>query len=480
MTLRSRLALLAAVVAAAVLPAAPAAAAPSDPPSASVPQYQVKKSYQDKPEDLWEIAARFLGDANRAGEILDLNASRVQPDGGRLSDPDSLHAGWKLVLPWDAVGTDVQIGSPPANGTPSSPEGEPADGCARPTKVPSSASWGQTLLAPARVWSEANGAGVRIAVVDSGTDATSTELAGRVAAGTDVVTGAGRGDTDCLGTGTAIAGIAAGDDGAGGKQFGVAPKATIVPIRVAAHDVKLQAGTVATGIRAATATGARVITIGAGVDAADRAVRAAIDNAIAADIVVVVPAATTASAAVPGLLRVGAVANDGKPAKDYPDGSLDLVAPGVKVASVDRAGTGAQYAAGFVAGTVALLRSAHPTLRAADVTNQVLRTTTPGKTEAGMVNPYAAVATPLAAGATGLGSSGSTSVVRTVAWVLLWIVLGAAVLLLVFLGVRRLRPIRQARAERRRQLAGERDDPFWQPPADDEPTQRNEAPTLVD
>jgi membrane-anchored mycosin MYCP len=481
MSLRSRLALLAAAAAVTAMVGTPAAAAPSDPPSASVPQYQVKKSYQDKPEDLWEIAARFLGDADRAGEILDLNAGRIQPDGDRLSDPDSLHAGWKLVLPWDAVGSDLKIGPPPANGSASADEDDRPSGCARPATVPSSAAWGQTLLNPARVWSAANGSGVRIAVVDSGADATSPGLAGRVAAGTDIVTGAGRGDTDCLGTGTAIAGIAAGDDGAGGKQFGLAPKATIVPIRVTGQDAKVSTGTAATAIRAATSTGARVITIGAGVNVADPAVRAAIDNAIADDIVVVVPASTTGSAAEGGLLRVGGVASDRTPAKDYPAGSLDLVAPGVKVATVNRTVTGAQYAAAFVAGTVALVRSAHPTLRAADVTRQILRTATPG-TGAGLVNPYAAVVTPLPADAGVVaGKSGSGGVVHTMAWVVLWVLLAAAVLLLLFLGVRRLRPIWQARADRRARIAEERDDPFWRPPADDDDrTERIEMRTTVD
>jgi membrane-anchored mycosin MYCP len=484
------LAVLAALAAAGAVPSGPAVAAPPDrAPQPYVLFYEVKKFYQGKPENLWEVATRFLGDANRAGEILELNTGRVQPDGARLSDPSSLHAGWKLVLPWDAIGTDLQSGAPAGSSDPaSSGDGKPAAGCAKATTVGSSASWGQTLLAPARVWPQASGSGIRIAVVGSGTDAASPELAGRVAGGTDVVTGTGRGDTDCLGTGTAIAGIAAGDDGDGGKNFGLAPKATIVPIRVSADDAEVPARTAATAIQVATSTGAQVITVGAGVDAADPVVRAAIDNAIARDIVVVLPASATVPAAGDGLLRVGGVASDRKPAADYPAGSLDLVAPGVKVATVDRTGTGSEYAAAFVAGTVALLRSAHPNLRAADVTRQVLRTATswssPDKYGAGLVNPYAATATPLLAGAGAVasdsGAGGSSGVVTTVLWVLLWIEVAAAAVLLLLFGWRRLWPLWQARTARRARLAAEADDPFWQPPADGELPERDEMTARVD
>jgi membrane-anchored mycosin MYCP len=457
----ARLAVATVVAALIVLIAAPAVAAPA----ANVPYYQVQSSYQGHPENLFEIAARFLGDGNRADDILDLNAGRVQPDGGVLADPAKVRSGWTLVLPWDAVGAGVQYGPVPAAGT--------ASPCVKPTTVGSAAYWGQTLLNPARVWASASGAGIRVAVVDSGIAAVSPQLAGRVAAGTDLVDGTGRGAVDCLGTGTGIAGIVAGDDGAGGRQFGLAPQATVVPIQIAGASGTLPAPAAATAIEVAVSSGVQVITLGARVDPGQPAVRAAIDQAIAHNVVVVVPARTAALPAEPGLLRVAGVADNRAPEKNYPTGAVDLAAPGVKVATIGRSGSGPQYAAAFVAGAVALVRSAHPSLSAADVTRQVLRTATPWANPddygAGLVNPYDAVLSApatTAATVTATGDDGRSPVIRTVAWLVLWLVAAGVLLLLGWPAVRHLRSVLAARAERRAQLAAERDDPFWHPPAD--------------
>ncbi|HEY0532010.1 MAG TPA: S8 family serine peptidase [Actinoplanes sp.] len=457
----ARLALAIGVATLTTLIAAPAVAAPA----AKVPFYQVQASYQDHPENLFEIAARFLGDQKRAEDILDLNIGRVQPDGGVLTDPAKVRPGWTLVLPWDAVGAGVEYGSVPAAGT--------ASPCAKPAKFGSAAYWGQTLLNPARVWNTASGAGVRVAVVDSGVAAVSPELSGRVAAGTDLVSGTDHGDVDCLGTGTGIAGIAAGDDGADGAHFGLAPDATVIPIQIADVGGTAPATAAATAIEVAVSSGAQVITLGTRLDPTQPAVRAAIDEAIAHNIVVVAPAETATLRAEPGLLRVAGVASDRTPEKAYPAGAVDVAAPGVKVATIGRSGTGPQYAAAFVAGTVALVRSAHPNLSAADVTRLVLGTATswsnPDDYGAGLVNPYAAVLTapPAApAVATPAGAGDRPRVVRTIAWIVLWVVAAGVVLLLGWKAARHFRAVLAARAERHAELAAERDDPFWHPPAD--------------
>lgn len=437
----------------------PGSAAP--PADAAVNQlyYTVTASYQGKPENLWTIAARFLGDPNRAGEILDLNAGRVQPDGGRLSDPSRLRPGWHLVLPWDAVGAELQHGPLPTGGQATSTcEWEPAT---------PAASWGQTLLTPSRAWSVADGSGVKVALVGTGVDGSASGLAGRVLAGTNIVGGNGRGDTRCAGSGTVLAGIVAGDDGVGGKTFGVAPGARIVPVRAGTDELSPRHA--ATGITVATAAGARVILVDAGVDAASPEVRAAISDAIARDAVVVLPASAGAGPTA-GLLRVGAIAPDRRPADDYPDGAVDLLAPGVGVASIGPPGSGAEYAAAFVAGTVALVRSAHPELSAADVARQVLATVADG-----VVDPAAAVTAPLPAGVgANAAPTAPTSGLGTLSKVLLWIAAGLAVIpLLPFLVRQPTRLVAQTVARRRVSRQAERararladdDDPFWEPPA---------------
>ncbi|KAB1139429.1 hypothetical protein F7R91_40025 [Streptomyces luteolifulvus] len=80
---------------------------------------------------LASVAASTLGDASRAGEILDLNRGLAQPDGGALNGADDqLRPGWILRLPPDASGPDVQQARDTGNqGTASSaPDGAGAPG----------------------------------------------------------------------------------------------------------------------------------------------------------------------------------------------------------------------------------------------------------------------------------------------------------------------------------------------------------------
>jgi subtilisin family serine protease len=451
----------AAVVAVLVLlPALSPAAAPAAPPSDTASNevyYTVTASFQGAPEDLWEITARFLGDASRAGEVLDMNSGRVQPDGRRLTDPSNLREGWQIMLPWDAVGPGLTYGPLPA-------PGEPTSTCDRDTDVPAAASWGQTLLAPGKAWTVTDGAGTKVAVIGSGVDGSAPELADRVTAGTDITAGAGRGDTACRGSGTALAGIVAGDDGADGEKFGVAPGARIVPVKAATD--RLPPHVAAIGIHVAAESGAEVILIGADIDAADQRVRTAIADAISRDTVVVVPASAEAARA-DGLLRVGAIAENREPVGSYPADAVDLSAPGADVASIGGTGTGPAYAAAFVAGTVALVRSAHPGLPAAEVTRQVLASAADN-----IVSPAAAVSTPLT-GSTRVAET-STSGLGTLSQVLLWLAVGlVAAALGPFLierpvrmatgMVRRHRANRQAR-EARARITDDNDDPFWTPP----------------
>ncbi|MFY1696639.1 S8 family serine peptidase [Solwaraspora sp. WMMA2101] len=415
--------------------------------------YTVLASYQGKPETLWAIADRFLGDAERAGEILVLNSGRQQPDGGWLTDPGQLNEGWHLVLPWDAIGTGLRHGplpsttavkpgatstpepsgslrpsdsiDRPANPAPANPASDPgrsalplagqrADsgsagsdrtGC-RPTAVataPAEANWGQRLVAPQRVWPTATGAGVSVAVVDSGVAAGRPELGDRLGRGVDIVSGRGPGDTDCVGSGTALAGIVAADDGSGGDLVGMAPKAMIVPVRLVDRGVPASPPAAVTAIEVAVATGAKVILLGASVDVSDPTVRSAVDEAIGWGAVVVVPAAAAGSAIAPGngLLRVGGLGPDQRPIADYPAGSVDLLAPAAGIRSISAAGTGAyvgtgtEYAAAFVAGAAALVRSAHPGLSGEQTGRQLVvsadRPADDGAESIGRLDPYAAV-----------------------------------------------------------------------------------------
>src|SRR4051794_33728125 len=100
----------------------------------TVKYYLVGTPLNGQREYLYEIAAKTLGGGKRAQEIFELNKDRVQPDGGRLTDPLELHTGWILILPADADGPGVRTGPLPQY-TPAATE--PSTAPSRPPVSPS-------------------------------------------------------------------------------------------------------------------------------------------------------------------------------------------------------------------------------------------------------------------------------------------------------------------------------------------------------
>ncbi|GGI69242.1 peptidase S8 [Saccharopolyspora subtropica] len=288
-------------------------------------------------------------------------------------------------------------------------------GCRPPSpQVSHTTPWAQQLLRPERVWELTRGDGVVVAVLDSGVDARTPQLAGSVLPGVDVITpGGGTADTDCYGHGTFVAGIIAAQPMPGIGFAGVAPGARILPVRDAWGSDDGSAATMARGIRVAVDSGARVINISASTDYPDEGLRAAVDYAKARDVLIVAAAAndaqqgnpTTYPASYPGVLAVGAIDASGRRADFSQTGPfLGLVAPGVDVQSIGPGGPGhwqgdgTSYATPFVAGTAALVRAYHPELTAQQVLDRLLRTAIhPGVSVPdpelgwGTVNPYGAV-----------------------------------------------------------------------------------------
>jgi type VII secretion-associated serine protease mycosin len=279
--------------------------------------------------------------------------------------------------------------------------------------------WAQRRLGFIRAWELSRGAGVTVAVVDSGVDARTPQLAGRVDAGIDVLDGHGPADTDCIGHGTAVAAIIAAAPLAGSGFVGVAPAARILPIRQTDAGHEGSASGLADGIRAAVDRGARVVNVSVTTSAPSRRLQQAVEYAAAKDVLIVAAAANDAQtgnprtypAAYPGVLGVAAVGQDDRRADFSETGDfIGVAAPGVDVVTVGPGGPGevlvrgTSYAAPFVAGVAALIRSRHPTLTATQVRRRIEQTAVHPAVALpdpnvgwGVVDPYAAVAAALPA-----------------------------------------------------------------------------------
>ncbi|GAB3146419.1 hypothetical protein GCM10027290_28170 [Micromonospora sonneratiae] len=273
--------------------------------------------------------------------------------------------------------------------------------------------WTNQRLAPQRVWDLTRGSGVVVAVIDSGVDTNVPQLRGAVLPGVDVVNGGGRADSDCFGHGTFVAGIIAARPARDTGVVGIAPAVRILPIRQANDANDGNAAGMARGIRAAVDAGAKVINISASSFFPTVDLRTAVEYAAAKDVLIVAAASNEAEegnpkaypAAYPQVLAVGAIGPDGSRSGFSEFGNyLDLVAPGVDVISLSRGGRGhvmdrgTSYAAPFVAGVAALVRSYHPKLSAGQVKRRLEQTADhPAATLPslelgwGVVNPYAAV-----------------------------------------------------------------------------------------
>ncbi|GAA1419697.1 S8 family serine peptidase [Catellatospora coxensis] len=247
--------------------------------------------------------------------------------------------------------------------------------------------WAQQWLQPQRIWPLTQGAGVTVAVVDSGVDGQVRQLRGRVEAGLDVLAGGGRADTDCSGHGTFAAGIVAAAEQPGVGFAGLAPQARVLPLRVTTDTDELPpAAATAAAVRTAAERGARVILVGTPIVRAGAELRAALTVAQSRDaLVIVVPWAGADSPApvdpwvAERVVSVGGFGLDGA-AMTGTAAPVDLVAPGSALVSVGPRGPGHLlsegngYAAAFVAGAAALVRARHPRLTAAQVKQRLLAT----------------------------------------------------------------------------------------------------------
>ena len=267
---------------------------------------------------------------------------------------------------------------------------------------------------PGTHWDLTAGAGVGVALVDTGV-AETPDLQGRLVRGVDL---SGEDDgADHYGHGTFMAGLIAGDGSAsssgGVRHVGVAPAATVVSVKVAGADGSTTTSSVIAGIAWAVdhadELNIRVLNLSVGVppQAGWRAdpLSAAVEMAWASGITVVVaagndgPGTVTSPGRDPWVITAGALDTDGGVApfsgasRRGPSPKPDVLAPGVSVVSlrapgstVDREhpdgrvgddyfrGSGTSMATAMTAGAAAVLVGHHPEAAPDDVKGALVAT----------------------------------------------------------------------------------------------------------
>lgn len=260
------------------------------------------------------------------------------------------------------------------------------------------------------VWSATKGAGVTVALLDTRVRSSLKELKGRVTEGPDL-SGFFYGDlrSPVGGHGTRMASLIAGS-GRDGGLAGIAPEAHIlsIPIAVELGDTTILPGggadaELARAVRFAVSRDAAVIVVPGGRYGAQRIGSDAIAYALERGVPVVAAVGDDGAsepsrrngtsywrfpAGYSGVIGVGAVDRDGRPAEFSSDNLSVLVsAPGVKVPVAEPDGgygtvSSTDAAAALVGGVVALIRARHPDLRP-ELISQALTSTARSRPEAG-------------------------------------------------------------------------------------------------
>lgn len=304
---------------------------------------------------------------------------------------------------------------------------------------PANAAWAEEWWLPRldvnKAWTVSKGAGVTVAVVDTGVVDKLGDLSGRVLPGVNLV-GGGDGRSDpgdgcnesggCYSHGTQMALLIAGTAAGQGFQ-GIAPAAKILPVKVISRTgLDADDGPIAQGVKWSVDHGAKIVSISLGTSGScPDEVGAAIKYAYQHDVIVVAGSGNDSSpvmgniAACPGALAVGATnpqftrasfSNYGPQLAFVDPGTPNVqeTLSGAKLPGGDNSG-GTSDATAIAAASLALIRSHFPHMSARDVVTHALYNVHNGLGKFGVrisdqlgygeILPYHAMADALPAGA---------------------------------------------------------------------------------
>lgn len=228
-----------------------------------------------------------------------------------------------------------------------------------------------------------------VAVIDTGVQASHPDLAGRLVAGWNVVTGNSN-PADDNGHGTMVSGMIAANANNSVGIAGLCWACQVMPVKVLDAAGSGSYSNIATGITWAADHGARIINLSLGGSAGSSTLQNAVDYAVAKGALVLAAAGNTTCdcvlypAAYANVIAVGAVSSSNANVAAW-GSALDVMAPGSNWATYYSPSyptlqyavfTGTSSATPVVAGLAALLMSEHPTWSAATVRSQIESTAT--------------------------------------------------------------------------------------------------------
>ena len=287
-----------------------------------------------------------------------------------------------------------------------------ADGVPDPGRAQ---QWGLDAIGADAAWAVTRGAGVVVAVVDTGV-APAPDLDGRLLPGWNVLARS-ENAVDDNGHGTHVAGTVAEVGGNGLAESGVAPEASILPVKVLDSTGAGSDADVAAGIVWAADHDARIINLSLGGSQPSTVLADGVAYARTRGVLIVAAAgndggAVGVPARLAGVIAVGAVDSTRVRAPFSAGGrALDLVAPGVDILQqtldgvggyADRSWSGTSMASPQVAGVAALALAAGRAKTAAGLARLLTRTAldlgVPGRDPAygaGLVRADAALGVPV-------------------------------------------------------------------------------------
>ena len=254
--------------------------------------------------------------------------------------------------------------------------------------------WGLPQVNAPAAWGQSTGAGVTIAVVDTGVDLNHPDLAGKIVSGWDFVNGNSTPQDD-HGHGTHVAGIAAATTNNSLGVAGLGWDAKVMPVKVLDSEGSGYDSDVAEGITWAVNHGARVINLSLSGEGWSQTLQDATDYAFSHGALVVAAAGNCGDptnypcvnynpviypAANPNVLAVGATTSSDIRASFSEYGYfVDVTAPGYSIYSTVWNDTytsmsGTSMASPLVAGLASLVWARKPTLSNAQVANVIMST----------------------------------------------------------------------------------------------------------